>query len=54
MNLAHFVYIINSFNPIDFEQNLTISEGKVAILSLSFAFFVYVIKAVSAVRFLLN
>ena len=34
MKLAQFVYIINSLNPIDFEQNLTVSKGKLAILGL--------------------
>ena len=27
----HIVHLINSYNPIDFEKNLTISKGKVAI-----------------------
>ena len=34
VKLAQFVYIINSLNPIDFEQNLTRNKLQVAILSL--------------------
>ena len=34
IKLAQFIYSINILNPIDFEKNLTISKGKVAILSL--------------------
>ena len=34
MKLAHFIYVINSFNPINFKQNLKMSKEKVAILSL--------------------
>ena len=36
VKLTQFVYLINSFNPIDLKKkpNLTISKGKVAILSL--------------------
>ena len=33
MKLTQFVHLINSFNPIDFEKNRTISQGKIAILS---------------------
>ena len=43
MKLAQFVYINDSLNPIDFEKNLTISKGKIAILHWKFAFLVYTI-----------
>ena len=43
VKLAQFVYLINSFNAIVFEKNLTNSMGKVAISSLKFTFLAYAI-----------
>ena len=40
-----FVYLINSFKPIDFKRNRTISMGKVAILIWKVTFLVYTIKS---------
>ena len=44
MKLAEFVYVVNSFNPIDLGKNMTNSMGKVAISSLKFTFLVNAIK----------
>ena len=54
VKLTQFIYLINSFNPIDFQKNWKISMGKVAILSWKFEFLIYTIKSTFLVRFSWN
>ena len=45
VKLTHFVHLNNSFRSIDFEENWTISEEKVAFLSWKWAFLVNAIQS---------
>ena len=54
VKLSQFVHVINSLNHIDFQNNLTISLGKVVILSWKFAILVYAIKSIFLVGFSWN
>ena len=52
-NLQSF-HLINSFNSIDFENNLQLSKGKVAIFCWKFEFLVYMMQSAFVVRFSWN
>ena len=70
MKLARFIYIINSFNLIDFKQNLTISKGNFKFIICIFclrdtvcifceifvklAQFIYVINGLNPIDFEIN